>query len=196
MTVVQTDSDVITMLDGARAGVFAARLAELMGLYERPPGSRIDRRAVASVIRAAAEAGIAEQVAARRDAADPGEETIFALLNSLRESPRPSHEIAGLAAIFGFDRLADLASTSEPSLRRYASEARATPDPVAARLHYLAQLVAILRGSFNEFGIRRWFERPHPALDGQVPATVIGSDFDPADRGARMAMDAAAGLLA
>lgn len=183
-------------LDGARAGVFATRLAELMGIYERPAGSRIDRALVGAVIGAAAGAGLAEQVAARPDAREPGEDTIFALLNALRESPRPTFEITRLAAIFGYERLAQLASASEPSLRRYAAQARVTPDPVAERIHYLAQLVAILRGSFNEFGIRRWFDRPHPALGGTAPVVLLGGEFDPADRGPRAAMDAALGLFA
>lgn len=183
-------------LDGARAGVFATRLAELMGIYERPTGSRIDRSLVGAVIGAAARAGLAEQVAARRDALVPGEDTIFALLNALRKSPRPTFEITRLVAIFGYERLARLASASEPSLRRYAAQTRVTPDPVAERIHYLAQLVAILRGSFNEFGIRRWFERPHPALGGSAPIALLDGEFDPADPGPRAAMDAALGLLA
>lgn len=192
---VGSDPDAV-QLDGARAGVFATRLAELMGIYERPAGSRIHRSLVGAVIGAAARAGLAEQVAARRDAREPGEDTILAFLDALRESPRPTFEITRLAAIFGYERLARLVSASEPSLRRYAAEARVTPDPVAERIHYLAQLVAILRGSFNEFGIRRWFDRPHPALGGSAPIALLGGEFDPADRGPRAAMDAALGLLA
>jgi hypothetical protein len=197
MVEIQVDSDRDEVkLDGARAGVFATRLAELMGIVERPAGSRIDRAMVGAVIVASARAGLAEQVAARRDAREPDEDTILALLNALRESPRPTFEITRLAAIFGYERLARLVSASEPSLRRYAAEARVTPDPVAARIHYLAQLVAILRGSFNEFGIRRWFERPHAVLGGSAPIVLLGGEFDPADPGPRAAMDAALGLLA
>jgi len=197
VTTIQVDSDpVAVQLDGARAGVFATRLAELMGIYERPSGSRIDPALVGVVIGAAAGAGLAEQVAARPDAREPGEDTILALLNALRESPRPTFEITRLAAIFGYERLPEMVSASEPSLRRYAAGARVTPDPVAERIHYLVQLVAILRGSFNEFGIRRWFDRPHPALGGTAPVTLLGGEFDPADRGPRAAMDAALGLLA
>jgi uncharacterized protein (DUF2384 family) len=197
MVAIQTGADPVAIqLDGARAGVFATRLAELMGIYERPAGSRIDRALVGAVIASAARAGLAEQVAARQDALEPGEDTIIALLHALRESPRPIGEITRLAAIFGYERLARLVSASEPSLRRYASEARVTPDPVAERIHYLAQLVAILRGSFNEFGIRRWFERPHPALQGSAPIVLLGGEYDPADPGPRAVLDVALGLLA
>lgn len=183
-------------LDGARAGVLATRLAELMGVFRRPDGARIDRGLVGSAIAAAARAGLAEQVAARGDAAEPGEETTLAFLDALQHSPRPADEIANLAAIFGYASLELLVGSSEPSLRRYAAESRATPDGVAERVHFVAQLVAIVRGSFNEFGIRRWFDRPHPALDGRAPASLLGGEFDPSDAGPRATLDAAVRLLA
>jgi uncharacterized protein (DUF2384 family) len=183
-------------LDAPRAGVVATRLAELMGLYERPPMRRVDRELLGSVIEAAAEAGVAEQVAARRDAAAPGEATIHAFLDALIGSPRPAAEIASLLAIFGYGELERLSGASEGSLRRYAAEARVTPDPVARRVHFLATIVAILRGSFNEFGIRRWFERPHPALDGTPPAELLTVGVEPDDERGQTVLAAALALLA
>jgi hypothetical protein len=184
-------------LDGARAGVVLTRLAELMGLFERPQGARIDRRMVGSVIAAAGAAGLADQVAARDDAAEPGEETTLALLEALLASPRPTHEIGSLTEILGgYGQLGVLVGASEPSLRRYASGTRATPDAVAQRVHFIAQLVAIVRGSFNEFGVRRWFERPHPALAGKPPSTLLHPGFDPADAGPQATLAAALRLLA
>jgi hypothetical protein len=182
-------------LDAARAGVLATRLAELMGIFERPDGTRIDRALVGEVIEAAAAAGLAEQVAARPDARDPGEDTIRALLAALIDSPRPAAEIAHLAPIFGYPVLGRLVGASVPSLRRYGGEGRRTPDAVAQRVHLLAQLVAVLRGSFNEFGIRRWFERPHPHLAGQEPGGLLARGLDPADPEAAAVLDAALLLL-
>jgi hypothetical protein len=182
-------------LDAARAGVLATRLAELMGVFERPDGTRIDPALVGEVIEAAAAAGLAEQVAARPDARDPGEDTIRALLAALIDSPRPAAEIAHLAPIFGYPVLGRLVGTSVPSLRRYGGEGRRTPDAVAQRVHLLAQLVAILRGSFNEFGIRRWFERPHPDLTAQAPGDLLARSLDPADPEAAAVLDAALRLL-
>lgn len=196
MVMVQLASEVRALpLDAARAGVFATRLAELMGIFARPTGSRIDRALVGSAIASAAGAGLAEQVAARPDAAEPGEPTILAFLDALRSSPRPASEIANLTAIFGYARLEGLLATSEPSLRRYAAGTRSVPDMVAQRVHFLAQLVAILRGSFNEFGIRRWFERPHPTLEGRAPASLLGA-ADPAEAGPQATLAAALQLLA
>lgn len=183
-------------LDAARAGVLATRLADLMGVFERPAGAPIDRAMVGAVIAAAGRAGLAEQVAARPDAAEPGEQTILALLEALRSSPRPETEIAGLAAIFGYGGLARLVAASEPSLRRYASASRTPPDGIAQRVHFLVQLVAILRGSFNEFGVRRWFERPHPALGGRAPASLLSGRWDPDESGPQATFEAALGLLA
>jgi hypothetical protein len=182
-------------IDAARAGVMATRLAQLMGIFDRPVGARIDSALIGSAIQAAAQAGLAEQVAARDDASEPGERTTLAFLEALRNSPRPAGEIAALAAIFGYVPLGHLVGASEPSLRRYAAEDRTTPDAVAQRIHFLAQLVAILRGSFNEFGIRRWFERPHPALGGSPPTELLRRDFDPSDPRAQATLGAAAQLL-
>jgi uncharacterized protein (DUF2384 family) len=164
-------------------------------VFARPSGARIDRGLIGSAIASAAQAGLAEQVAARADAESPGERTVLAFLDALQRSPRPAHEIASLAAIFGYPGLGRLVAVSEPSLRRYAMETRVAPDAVAERVHFVARLVAVLRGSFNEFGIRRWFERPHPSLDGRAPASLLGA-FDPADANPQAALAAALQLLA
>jgi AbrB family looped-hinge helix DNA binding protein len=63
------------------------------------------------------------------------------------------------------------------SLRRYASGTRPTPDPVAQRLHLLALIVADLRGAYNDYGIRRWFQRPRPQLGGHSSEDVLPPDW-------------------
>lgn len=183
-------------LDAPRAAVIATRLAELMGLYEREHPRRIDRELVGEVIEAAAALGVAEQVAARADASLPGEATMHAFLDALLASPRPAPELERLLRIFGYERLEQLVGVSEQSLRRYAAEVRPAPDSVARRTHFLATVVAILRGSFNEFGIRRWFERPHPALSGQTPAQLLVPEVEPEDEPAQRVLAAALRLLA
>ncbi|TMK24849.1 MAG: hypothetical protein E6G64_16815 [Actinobacteria bacterium] len=52
-----------------------------------------------------------------------------------------------------------------------------TPDEVAERLHFLALVVADLAGSYNEFGIRRWFARPRPQLDGRSPSHLLRGNW-------------------
>jgi len=188
-------AEIAGSLDGPRAAVMATRLAEVMGLFERPAGVRIDRRTVGSAIAAAAQGGLAEEVASRADSAEPTDEKILAFLRALENSPRPSAEIAHLSAVIGLDQLSALVGASGSSLRRYTAETRDVPDPIAVRIHFVAELVAFLRGSFNEFGIRRWFSRQHPELHGQSPAQVLSGDWDPGDDRARSAATLAAGLL-
>lgn len=167
-------------------------MAELMGLYARPVGILVDRDVIDAVVRAAASAGIAEEVEAR----EPGDPArAHALIRALVASPVPTGEIPGLVAVLGYPRLAGLTGTSEASLRRYADGERDAPDDVAARLHFLVQVFALLRGSFNEFGIRRWLERPRSALDSRTPADVLSAGWDPEDEAPQEVLGLAVSLL-
>jgi hypothetical protein len=97
--------------------------------------------------------------------------------------------------VFGDDMLVELLGVGASSLRRYAGGERATPDEVAARLHWLAMVVADLAGAYNDFGIRRWFERPRSQLDGKSPRQTLGSAWTPEDAAAAQ-VRALAGVLA
>ncbi len=188
MAKIQTKS-ALERLDAARAAVVAVRLGDLMGLVAHQPGSLIDAPTLARLAAAARHAGIAEGLAAS------GAMNPHRLLEALESSPLPDREIARLAAVLGYPRLAELAAVSEPSLRRYAAGERQVPDPAAERLHFLARLFAILRGSFNDFGVRRWFDRPRQALGGRTPAAVLRGDWSPDDPGADTVMQLAVELL-
>ena len=83
---------------------------------------------------------------------------------ALDESPSPATEWGALRETLGDTLLAALVGISDASLRRYASGQRETPQKVAERLHWLALVVGDLAGSYNAFGIRRWFERPRQQL--------------------------------
>jgi hypothetical protein len=85
--------------------------------------------------------------------------------------------------VFDPDELAALLQVSVSSLKRYQSGDRATPDTIAARLHFLALLVGDLAGSYNEIGIRRWFHRKRTQLDGRPPAALLKAEWDPDDEG-------------
>lgn len=116
---------------------------------------------------------------------DPGRlETSLQQLNeALEESPAPAYEWPRLVELFGVDRLARLVGISPASARRYKQRARATPDPVAARLHFLALLVSDLAGAYNDIGIRRWFERPRSLLQNRSPAKLLSGEWSPNDPG-------------
>jgi hypothetical protein len=180
---------ILDQLDAPRAAVVATRLGDLMGLVPHRPGTSIDADRIARLAAAARQAGIAEGIGLGSPV-NP-----HRLLGALEASPRPQHEIDRLAAVLGYPRLAELAAVSEPSLRRYAAGERSVPDPVAQRLHFLAVLIAILRGSFNEFGIRRWFRRPRQGLGGRTPAGVLGGDWSPDEPGPETTLQLAVELL-
>ena len=80
------------------------------------------------------------------------------------------------------DSLARLVGgVSQSSLRRYASGARQTPDDIAWRLHVVARILAALLGSYNAYGVRRWFERRRSALGGLAPVQVLETAKDEDD---------------
>ena len=109
---------------------------------------------------------------------DPLTAAVQQINDQIEMSPQPAGEWSPVIATLGEDLLASLVAVSVSSVRRYAGGARATPQEVAERLHFLALLLADLAGSYNDFGIRRWFGRPRSQLDGRAPQDLLG-DFDP-----------------
>jgi hypothetical protein len=166
----------------------AARRAEAMGLVEPGIVTRGDADAVRHLAGRVRRAGIAASAADHLNnvAAPTAEEmtgVLHMLIAALEASPVPKFEWAGLARVFPADELGALLNVSASSLKRYQSEERATPDPVAARLHFLALVVGDLAGSYNDVGIRRWFHRKRTLLDGRSPASLLKGDWDPDDDG-------------
>jgi hypothetical protein len=98
--------------------------------------------------------------------------------DQIEMSPQPAGEWAPVMATLGEDLLAELVGVSVSSVRRYAAGSRPTPQEIAERLHFLALLIADLAGSYNDFGIRRWLNRPRTPLGGRSPASLLG-EFDP-----------------
>jgi hypothetical protein len=112
------------------------------------------------------------------------EAALQAVLEALDGSPHPAGEWGPARELLGDDLLAVLVGgISESSLRRYAGGSRETPDGVAWRLHVLARIVAALRGSYNEYGIRWWFERPRAQLEGKTPGSILLAATTPDDPG-------------
>jgi hypothetical protein len=102
-------------------------------------------------------------------------EALRAILDSLNASPHPAGEWAPVRETLGDDLTVRLLGISESSLRRYAAGERETPDAVAWRLHAVARIIGSLVGSYNDFGVRRWFERSRAALDGATPSEIIAA---------------------
>lgn len=146
-----------------------------------PPlnGAGTDLETFEDALRGLARLGVAQhlsRVPISRSAADL-ERLATAALDAIDGSPIPSAEWAPIGELLG-DELAQLVGVSHSSMGRYRSGERATPDEVAARLHVVAQVVSDLAGSYNDFGIRRWFKRPRQALSGQSPSEILAGDWD------------------
>jgi hypothetical protein len=101
------------------------------------------------------------------------------LLADAEASPRPTGEWQPVLSTLDEELVARLVGASPSSIRRYSSGGRETPQAIAERLHFIALVLAELAGSYNEYGMRRWFTRPRSALEGQSPADLMGKDFDP-----------------
>jgi hypothetical protein len=156
-------------------------LAEILGLLPRSTQGGVDNDQVAAALDAFARAGVGRRGAAigRDVTADRLAEALRAVLAAIEESPMPEHEWEPLTELLGEDLLARLVGVSVSSARRYRNGERVTPDDVAARLHTVALVTADLAGSYNEFGIRRWFQRSRSALGGVSPAEVLAGRWDP-----------------
>ena len=107
------------------------------------------------------------------------EQKVRDLSEALSQSPAPATEWNSMRQTLGDDPLAALVGVSLASLRRYATGERATPQPVAEQLHWIAMVAADLAGSYNEFGIRRWFERPRQQLKGKSPRQLLKANWTP-----------------
>jgi len=170
--------------DVRRLLVDAARRADAMGVMAFEEVTALDATAAGRLVSRARNAGVAEvPQLSWSNVTPPSQEDVAALLRlviaALEGSPVPKTEWPSLSRIFDGEQLGRLVGVSLSSLRRYQSGDRETPDAVAERLHCLALVVADLAGSYNDIGIRRWFERPRTALGGRAPAAVLKGEWDP-----------------
>ena len=180
--------------------VSAIKRAEAMGLLpDKEVIEVLDRQTLTRVLTDIARAGIGRGLfAGLAEPADLDAEHLGKLLeqlnDALEESPAPAHEWAHLVGILGVDQLARLLAVSPSSVRRYKQSARATPDDIAARLHFLALVVGDLAGAYNDIGIRRWFERPRTPLANRAPQEFLRRAWSPHDTGPTKIRDLARGL--
>ena len=177
-----------------------------MGLLRGKPIERLDADAVKRVLDALQSGGLIGTHRARlgamlrptspkSESLDDAIEAIRQIIAVLEESPVPHTEWPAMRELFGDEPLADLLGISASSLKRYAGKERETPAKIAERLHWVAMVVADLAGSYNDFGMRRWFERSRSQLDGRSPRKVLGAEWSPSDPAAQRVRALAASLV-
>jgi hypothetical protein len=176
--------------------------AQVMGFLPEEVGgdTRLDGRLIESVGRRLSSVGVAqEQALALRQAADEqdGEQIELALrrtIEAVDASPQPEGEWEPARELLGDELLGRVLGISASSLRRYAAGERTTPDESAWRLHAIARILAALVGSYNDYGVRRWFDRPRRALDSQTPAALIAAATSEDDERVRAVIELAESL--
>ena len=87
----------------------------------------------------------------------------------------------------GFD-LTSLLITGEEDLgaaRRklfeYDEDPHSLPEEVAERFNFIAKILNYLAGSFNDFGMKRWFLRKRAQLNGLRPMDILKGNWKPED---------------
>ena len=173
------------------------RRADSMGLLDEPI-RELSPEIVRKVAQGLSQRGLASDIAAKLTSGKPSASELSryldAALLALDESPVPASELAKLNSTFGQDVLAGLLEISAASLLRYQSGERQVPDAVAERAHYLTSVVSALEGIYNEFGVRRWFERSRSTFNGKTARQLLGQGWMPDDEAARRVLAAAESL--
>lgn len=193
-------------VSGAHEKLAAFRLisfAEMLRMIPSTVQGGTDRERGLDAVDAFYEHGVgraaAEQIASLRDAGHtPQMKPGFweQIMESLESSPMPEEEWEPLLEILGDEILGKLTGVSDSSMRRYRTGERKTPDEVAVRLHFTALIVADLLGSYNAFGVRRWFGRPRAQLHSASPLETLEPGWTPEDPGPQAIRELAAALLA
>lgn len=191
-----TPGDVLISHTEARVASLAVRLVSFAELLRLVPRNPVSSQSVEAALKALAEEDVARHVAtADLHSADQMAEALTEALTAIEDSPMPGLEWEPISEIIGDDLLERLLAVSASSIHRYRSGERSTPDPVAVKLHFLSLIVADLTGSYNDFGIRRWFGRPRSTLSGRSPVDILNGSWGPDDDDALTVRVLAASLL-
>jgi hypothetical protein len=195
LATVEAPLDRPALVDPAIGLLRRALALGLLGAGERV--DHLDLELVLRIAREASAAGIGQDAAVALLRGGNRPDRLAALIERLDEaltaSPLPDREVPELLRVFDRENLAVLAGTSNVSLGRYLAGSRKWPDELT-RMHWLALVLSDLAGAYNDFGIRRWFERQRTQLGGRSPRQILGVGWDPADPDVERVRELAAAL--
>ncbi len=172
------------------------RRVDAMGLLDEPI-DELSANVIRRVAQILSKRGLARDLAGRLTAAPSRDDFVRyldAALIALDESPVPEAELAKLSSILGHDLLIEMLDISAASLQRYQSGDRNVPDAIADRAHFLTSVIAALEGTYNDFGVRRWFERPRSVFSGRTARQLLSRRWAPSDAPTRSVLAAAESL--
>jgi hypothetical protein len=86
----------------------------------------------------------------------------------------------------------ELLGNREGSIREVSRTV--APPEHSGRLAVIDEIVWHLLGTYDGEGVRRWFKRPRPQLEGKCPVDALGKDWTPDSDGTRQVLDLARGL--
>jgi hypothetical protein len=112
----------------------------------------------------------------------------------MNRPPVPAAELAKLNSTLGHELLVGMLDISAASLQRYENGDREAPDSIAERAHFLTSVIAALEGTYNDFGVRRWFERPRSVFNGRTARQLLSRRWMPSDESVRRILTAAESL--
>jgi uncharacterized protein (DUF2384 family) len=186
-------------LEVAYAATRVLTLAESCGLWEpEQPVTVLTAGVLAEALHAVADAGVPTGPLLRPVGSGTDHAGLLADLrrieHAIEASPVPERELPRLREVLGTEPLEKLVRVAPATLRRYLSGERTVPDDVGERVHHLARIVNELVGSYNDRGVRRWFERPRPQLGGKAPRSLLPKGWMPDDDGPQQVLALAAAL--
>jgi uncharacterized protein (DUF2384 family) len=192
---VESVSDPFTNPGLARLAARIIAFASTMGIVTQAIRT-LDRKTWKVVLGSLREAGLLRVAPVLTlSSGEALESELSRLYEAIEDSPLPEVEWKPMQDVLGDAMLVKLLGISRPSVHRYATGERRTPQDVAERLHVLALIVSDLAGSYNDYGIRRWFERPRAQLGGRAPKALLRKGWGPDDECVRRVRALAAALL-
>lgn len=168
---------------------------EAMGLLDPDLPRGLSESAFVEALQALESAGLARRQVHAAMGSFADSDLLRSIDETIAGSPLPEQEWPAMTLMLGEDLLTRLVGASATSVGRYRRGGRSTPDPVAARLHFVVLIVADLAGSYNPRGVRRWFSRPRPQVGGQAPQDLLAGEWDPDDPGPQQVAALAASLV-
>ncbi len=86
-----------------------------------------------------------------------------------------------LHEVLGEELLVKTLNIKKEELKKLLDDPNQIPSPVEDKMNLLIAIVRNLKGSYNHYGIRQWFQRERIQLKGKRPLDLLSGDWWPRD---------------